>query len=236
MASDTEIPLLYPGQDPPGHWALVEPRHANEKPYRRWVGAPSWRTRHGEAFVIWSIGRISRIENARLATGERISTARVEVSSDFFKNTDVVVRWKSSDGSYMRARPHVSEEDVTLEMLPPREQIEYEEGFERSLSADPDIRTLVLDDEFARQLYASLCNVEWVKGDEHYACSWRYAGDLVASLRGKGEDYMDFYCSGGEGRVSEAVRYCLAQLGYTARELDLEAQIQSLSDRSSHDP
>lgn len=223
MSPAKEIPLLHPGQDPPGHWSLVAPRHENEELYRRWVGALSWRTRHGEAFIVWSIGRISRIENARLPTGERVGVARVEASSDFFENKEVVVRWIGSDGFYTRARPHISENDIILEILPPRDEMAFEEGFERALSTDPDIRSLVLEDEFAQQLYASLCNVEWIKGEENYACSWRYAGGLVASLRGKGEDYMDFYDSGGEGRVSEAVRYCLAQLGYAARELDFEA-------------
>lgn len=115
------------------------------------------------------------------------------------------------------------------------------------------------DDTFAKQVYASLCNVDWQPiGGEHkpecmlvtdvlpkhveenvkvatldenkqlvyhppkpwcncglaYSYSWRAAGGEVADLRGKGEDYLDFYCSGGEGHVADAVRDSLKEQGW----------------------
>ena len=55
---------------------------------------------------------------------------------------------------------------------------------------------------YAQNLYASLCNMQWqyadvfnVLKDELWHCSWRYAGGIIANLRGEG-DYMDWYCSG----------------------------------------
>jgi len=74
----------------------------------------------------------------------------------------------------------------------------------------------VQDDDFAEHLYASLCNTVWhnKKTKEYYSCSWRYAGSFVASLREKGEDYLNFYCSGGEGEVHEDVYEELNKLGY----------------------
>jgi hypothetical protein len=35
--------------------------------------------------------------------------------------------------------------------------------------------------------------------DEVWSCTWRYAGGIVADMRGEG-DYIDWYCSGmGDG-------------------------------------
>ena len=62
------------------------------------------------------------------------------------------------------------------------------------------------DKRYAQNLYAALCNMQWQKldvmpilKDELWSCSWRYAGGLVAEIRGSGEDYMDWYCSGMGG-------------------------------------
>jgi len=72
------------------------------------------------------------------------------------------------------------------------------------------------DDEFAKHLYASLCNTNWFnkKSNDVYSCSWRYAGGIVAELRNKGEDYLNFYCSGGEGGYFKDVHKELNKIGY----------------------
>lgn len=75
-------------------------------------------------------------------------------------------------------------------------------------------------DTYAQNLYAALCNNvfqrldTWpILTDQHWRCSWRYAGGIIADMRESG-DYIDWYCSGireiGEtqepdahGRVSE---------------------------------
>lgn len=58
---------------------------------------------------------------------------------------------------------------------------------------------------YAQNLYAAMCNREFVKLDvlpilkgETWSCSWRYAGGLVAELVGEG-DYLNWYCSGMGG-------------------------------------
>jgi hypothetical protein len=55
---------------------------------------------------------------------------------------------------------------------------------------------------YAQNLYAAMCNRSWqehavwpILQGETWSCSWRYAGGIVARLRGEG-DYMDWYCSG----------------------------------------
>lgn len=58
------------------------------------------------------------------------------------------------------------------------------------------------DDIYAQNLYAALCNNEFIRSDlvsylkeEKWSCSWRYAGGIIADIRKEG-DYMDWYCSG----------------------------------------
>jgi hypothetical protein len=68
-------------------------------------------------------------------------------------------------------------------------------------------RQKIQDKTYAQNVYAALCNMRWqptevwpVLKDEYWSCSWRSAGGIVADLRGSGEDYMDYYCSGiGDG-------------------------------------
>jgi len=60
-------------------------------------------------------------------------------------------------------------------------------------------------DTYAQNIYAALCNQDWQKNEvwpllkgEHWGCSWRYAGGIVADMREQG-DYIDWYCSGIKG-------------------------------------
>jgi hypothetical protein len=103
-------------------------------------------------------------------------------------------------------------------------------NMEEDLVNNDEIKTLVQDDTFAQNLYAAMCNVGWLKNGIEWSCSWRYSGGLVAELRDKDEDYMDYYCSGihdgsstnvSEGQVSDAVRTALAKLSWTPNEKDL---------------
>lgn len=76
------------------------------------------------------------------------------------------------------------------------------------------------DTLYATDLYRALCNIQWQKQEvlpmlrnELWSCSWRYAGGIVADIRQEG-DYLDWYCSGGEGTVSDEIRADLANLGW----------------------
>ncbi|HJU20578.1 MAG TPA: hypothetical protein VJ770_29365 [Stellaceae bacterium] len=90
---------------------------------------------------------------------------------------------------------------------------------ERDLGLSPRIRGLVRSELFATLLYGALCNTTW----RHKAtgtlwhCSWRYAGDVVAGLRCQG-DYLDWYCSMGEGLVDEQVLAEIEALGWELAE------------------
>lgn len=65
------------------------------------------------------------------------------------------------------------------------------------------------DRYYAQNLYCAWSNMQWCKRDtwpilaeQYWSASWRGAGGIVADLRNKGEDYMDYYCSGMRGGLS----------------------------------
>ena len=92
-------------------------------------------------------------------------------------------------------------------------------------------------DTYAQNLYAAMCNVDWVRNeawpilkDQRWSCSWRYAGGIIADMQEKG-DYIDWYCSGigdglgngdsdgvkkyvGEGVVTAEIKADLKKLGW----------------------
>jgi hypothetical protein len=97
-------------------------------------------------------------------------------------------------------------------------------NLERDLVNSDVIRTLVqTDPTFAQELYAALCNNQFIHRDmeqpdqDYWSCSWRYAGDVVSGLDANGGDYLDYYCSGNEGRLSSRVADVLALLGWSGR-------------------
>ena len=64
-------------------------------------------------------------------------------------------------------------------------------------------------ESYAQNIYAALCNQDWQKNEvwpllkgEHWGCSWRYAGGIVADMREEG-DYINWYCSGIRGEQGE---------------------------------
>lgn len=77
------------------------------------------------------------------------------------------------------------------------------------------------------ELYSALCNVCWVRTEEaahsgkidFWSCTWRTSGAIVAEIRNEKlnlkENYLDFYCAGGEGEVSARIRELLGAKGWT---------------------
>ena len=97
-------------------------------------------------------------------------------------------------------------------------------NLERDLINSDTIRTLVqTDGTFALELYAALCNNQFIHRDmeqpdqDYWSCSWRYAGDVVSGLDANGGNYMDYYCSGNEGNISLRVATLLAEIGWVGR-------------------
>jgi hypothetical protein len=106
-------------------------------------------------------------------------------------------------------------------------------------STDWIVEKVRVSESYAQNLYAALCNNDFqrqdvwpVLKDQKYTCSWRYAGGIIADMRGQG-DYIDWYCSGirndkyqdnldvpypdlfvSEGHVTNEVQADLQKLGW----------------------
>src|SRR3954451_14568128 len=72
------------------------------------------------------------------------------------------------------------------------------------------------DRAFAVDLYAALFNASWRHDDgtDWPGGTWREAADVVADLRARGEDYLDFYCSGGEGEITDRIASAMWAIGW----------------------
>ena len=64
-------------------------------------------------------------------------------------------------------------------------------------------------DAYAQNLYAAMCNMQFVKldvipilKDQRWSASWRHSGGIIADMQEKG-DYINWYCSGMGGLVSD---------------------------------
>lgn len=75
-------------------------------------------------------------------------------------------------------------------------------------------------EQYCKELYAALCNMRWlyiepwhILNDYYWHCSWRYAGGIIADIIGEG-DYIDWYCSGNEGYVSDQIADHLLTLNW----------------------
>jgi hypothetical protein len=134
--------------------------------------------------------------------------------------------------------------DVLALIKQDRKNYEESEEFKKN-NLEYDLRTndYIVEkckkEYYAQNLYAALCNNEFVKNDvwplltdNRWSCSWRSAGGIVADLRKEG-DYIDWYCSGirdvgyqddldsvtseqyvSEGVVTEEIKNDLFKLGW----------------------
>ena len=89
--------------------------------------------------------------------------------------------------------------------------------------------------ELAADLYRALSNNTWAHQDgTRFAASLRATGDIVAGLRMCGEDYLDWYGYGGEGRITPEIGQALAGRGWCP--VDPPAWFPEPIDVLGHDP
>ena len=83
------------------------------------------------------------------------------------------------------------------------------DNLEYDLRSSEYIHEKCKDEFYAQNLYAAMCNREFVKNDvwpiltdNRWSCSWRHAGGIIADIQQEG-DYIDWYCSGIRGELTE---------------------------------
>jgi hypothetical protein len=110
---------------------------------------------------------------------------------------------KTPSEAYLKMWEDASLQDLEFE----NDQEQHHNNLEYDLRSTDWIVQKTRDSEtYAQNLYAAMCNMQWQKRevmpilkDEVWSCTWRYAGGIVADMRGEG-DYIDWYCSGmGDG-------------------------------------
>lgn len=76
-------------------------------------------------------------------------------------------------------------------------------------STDWIVEKAKADEVYAQNLYAAMCNREFIKNDvypilveQKWSCSWRSAGGIIADMREEG-DYIDWYCSGIKNTLTQ---------------------------------
>lgn len=83
--------------------------------------------------------------------------------------------------------------------------------------------------EYSQNLYAALCNNEFIKNEAKWSCSWRHAGGIVANLNQNG-DYINWYSSGieakmpfvSEGTITEQIKKDIESFGWEIIENKLD--------------
>lgn len=203
-----------PKHDEQGDWIL------DERGRQIWKGPLSWDMAHGPAIVAYmQKDRATTVFSCLLPDG-----ARGTVVSAMEKDVAGRRRWRRPlpDGSWRDGDIVIHDDDVRfVEDLPrpPRalglRSSEEAPDLWADMMASPRIAELVMDDRFAEDLYRALCNTSWFRNGHEWGCTWRQAGGVVANLRDLNEDYIDFYCSGREGIVTDEIAGELAALGWT---------------------
>jgi hypothetical protein len=107
------------------------------------------------------------------------------------------------------------------------------------------VEKIKTNESYAQNLYAALCNNQFIKNEvitilkeEAWSCTWRYAGGIIADIKGYG-DYLDYYCTGigngnydskadelayrtkqyvPEGEITDEIRNDLFKLGWIIKE------------------
>lgn len=179
--------------------------------------------RHGAGEITFFDERPLHATGCRLPDGS-LTDAECLIPGDAACGSDMGVWTRRLPGTALRRRGRLTVEPgsavlfrdaPTADCAATSGQAEPRANLERDLMMSARVRVLVRSDLFATLLYAALCNATWrhTATDTSWSCSWRHAGGVVAGLRGEG-DYLDWYCSMGEGLVDEQVLAEIRALGW----------------------
>jgi hypothetical protein len=71
----------------------------------------------------------------------------------------------------------------------------------------------VASEQYCKDLYAALCNNEFIKDNKECSYTWRSVGRIISNILEKG-DYIDWYLSGNEGHITDEVEKDITDMGW----------------------
>ena len=78
----------------------------------------------------------------------------------------------------------------------------------------------ISSENYCKDLYAALCNNEFIKGSKTCSYTWRTIGGIISHILEKG-DYIDWYLSGNEGFITDEVKQDLENMGWYAYAIEV---------------
>lgn len=206
---DDRYPFVDQDAEPPGR-----PQPHASGIGQVWSGKSGWRTRHGNAVVVWSRGRPIRVWNALLADGAEVDASPTGINASSWR-----YRLPGQPRRWQHGTAEIRPEGVSFTPgePPPYEPPVSSDGpnLEADLARHEPLRRRLADEAFADVLYAYLKNGEFWKdgGDRITVIGLSSGGGLVANLRGHGDIYLDYYPHGGAGPITEMVRAARRRIG-----------------------
>ncbi len=188
------LTILGPGDAPPGRF--VTPEGGAAPP--RWEGAEAWATRHGPAQCAWRRGKPSSARNILMPNGARGNAQYTIFGPNRGWRRPVGKTDPKAEG-WIFGTVQLSDRDAVFidEAMQPLPVPPVGWGYpdlECDLWASAEIGAESRDQRFAMALYRTLEHQTW-----RYAlgglwqCTSRAAGAIAANLRGRGENYHDYY-------------------------------------------
>jgi hypothetical protein len=71
----------------------------------------------------------------------------------------------------------------------------------------------VASEQYCKDLYAALCNNEFIKNNKECSYSWRRVGGIISNILERG-DYIDWYLSGNEGYTTPEIEKDITDMGW----------------------
>ena len=179
----------------------------------RWEGPLLWSIDHKSgARSTWSVGKLRGVQNVLLPDGARSSIIR--------RGDPETGLWRRHDGvdTWIHGTLKITPDDVEfVDAFPQPRPRRWRAGtIAGDMARHPEVLDAVAVDELAWDIYGALCSLGWrnASGKEYWG-TWRQAGEIVASLRGRGECRTDFFLVGTEGIVTDRVLELFGKIGWS---------------------
>ncbi len=184
---DKNYPFIEQEQEPPGRFAPDQRING----MLAWQGPSGWRTRHGEAIVVWSLGKPSEVQNALYPDRTR-GEARNTLDHGFRRRGGGDRLWVYGRIEVQPGEVAFIDGDQPVYLPPSQGEVP---NLEADLARDPAFLAAIKDDRFALAVLRVFENRSFYKGDDPRAwvCGLASSAALVADLRDRGESYQDYY-------------------------------------------